>query len=122
VVDYGQYAVKALALGEACDQIHHNLSKGRCIFRDHDFIKWGAGFVHEVLVLLADSAALYILLNLGSCSRLEIVVVNLSNHLVPSSVPPCFVVMPYPQDFMLNFIIWRDYQPISWVVLPYHPI
>jgi len=54
VVDYGQYAVKALALGEACDQIHHNLSEGRCIFRDHDFIKWGAGFVHEVLVLLAD--------------------------------------------------------------------
>jgi len=63
--------------------------------------------------MVTDGAALYILLNPGSCSRLEIVVVDLSDHLVPSSMPLCFVVMPYLQNFMLDFIIWWDYQPVS---------
>jgi len=96
VIHYCQYAVKASTLGEACDEVHRNLHERGRIFRDCDFVEWGAGFVHEVLVLLAHGAPFYILLHPGSCSQPEIVVIDLSNHLIPPSMPPSFVFMPYP--------------------------
>ncbi len=95
MIDYGQYAVKASALREAYDQVHHDLGERGCVFGDSDFVKWGAGFVHEVLVLLADGAPFYILFNPRSCSGPEIVAVDLSGCLVSSSVPPRFVVVPH---------------------------
>ncbi len=61
--------------------------------------------MHEVLVLLADCAPFHVLFDPGSCFQPEIVAVDLSGHLVPPSVPPHFVLVPYPQDFMFNLFI-----------------
>src|SRR6266853_2225439 len=85
VIHNHQYAVKALTLGEACDEVHHNLRERGHILRDCDFVKWGAGFVHEVLVLLAHGAPFYVLLHPGSRLRPEIVLIDLLNRLVPPS-------------------------------------
>ncbi len=109
MVHDGQYAVVTLALGETRDQVHRDLHERGHILGDGDFVKWGAGFVCKVLVLLAHSAPLYILLYPEPCSWPEIVAVDLSYHLVPPPVPPSFVFMPYPQDFLLDFIVgWYD--------------
>jgi len=96
VVHNCQYAVKALTLGEARDEVHCDLCERGRILRDSDFVKWGAGFVCEVLVLLAHSTSLDVLLYPGSHLWPEIVAVDLSNHLIPPSMPPPLVLMPHP--------------------------
>ena len=96
MIHYHQYAVKASTLGEACDEVHRDLCERGCVLGDGDFVEWGVGFVCEVLVLLAHGAPFYILLHPGSCSQPEIVAIDLSNHLIPPSMPPSFVFMPYP--------------------------
>jgi len=96
VVHYHQYAVEASTLRETRDKVHCNLCERGCIFGDGDFVKWGAGFVCEVLVLLTHGTPLYVLLYPGSRSRPEVVAIDLLNHLVPPSMPPSFVFMPYP--------------------------
>ena len=96
MIHYRQYAVKALTFGKAHDKIHCDLCERGHVLRDCDFVEWGAGFVREVLVLLAHRAPLYVLLYPRSCSWPEIVAIDLSNHLVSPSMPPSFVFMPYP--------------------------
>jgi len=96
MIYYHQYAIKASALGKACDEVHHDLRERGCVLRDSDFVKWGAGFVHEVLVLLAHGTSLYVLLHPGPCSWPEIVAIDLLNCLVPPLMPPSFVLVPYP--------------------------
>src|SRR6266851_5854290 len=122
VIHYCQYAVKASTLGEACDKVHGDLCEWGCIFGDGDFVKWGAGFVLEVLILLAHGAPLYVLLHPGSCLRLEIVMVDLPDRLVSPSMPPSLVFVPYPQDFSLYLIVWGHHQSIAQDVLPHDSV
>src|SRR6266851_2472819 len=65
MVHDGEYAIKALALWEARDKVHCDLCKRGRIFRDSDFVKWGVGFVREVLILLTHGAPLHILFHPG---------------------------------------------------------
>jgi hypothetical protein len=60
-----------------------------------DFVKWGASFVREVLVLLADCAPLYVLFDPGSCSWPEIVATDLPCCFIPAPMSPSYVVVPY---------------------------
>ena len=66
MIHYHQYAVKASALREARDEIHGDLRKWGCVLGDSDFVKGGAAFVREILVLLANSTPLHVLLYPGS--------------------------------------------------------
>ncbi len=113
MIHYHQYAVKASTLGEAYDKVHGDLREQGCIFRDSDFVKWGVGFVREVLVLLTHGASLYVLLHPGSCPWPEIVAIDLPNRLVPSLMPPSLMFMPHPQDFSLYFVVWGHHQPVA---------
>ncbi|SRR6266851_3308749 len=118
----GQYAVKALTFGETRDEVHCDLHERGHIFGDSDFVKWGAGFVHEVLVLLTHSTPLDILLHPGSCLGPEIVAIDLTNHLVPPLMSPSFVFMPHPQDFSLHLVVGWYHQLIAWDVLPHSSV
>ena len=113
MIHYHQYAVKASTLGEACDEVHRDLCERGCVLGDGDFVEWGVVSMHKVLVLLTDSAPLYILFHPGPCSRPEIVVVDLLNRLISSSMPSSFVLVPYSQDFSFHFVIWGHYQPVA---------
>ena len=96
VVHYGYHAIKASAFGESGDEIHGDLCERGHVLGNCDLVKWGAGFVREVLILLADCAPLYVLLDPGSCSWPEIVAADLPCCLVSAPVPPSYVVVPFP--------------------------
>jgi len=68
--------------------------------------------MHEVLVFLADGASFYILLDPGSCSWPEIVVVNLSKHLISPPMSSFFMIMLYFQDFKCDVFIWWYYESV----------
>jgi hypothetical protein len=89
---------------------------------DHDFVKWGAGFMREVLVLLAGRAPLYILLDPGSRFQPEIVAADLSCRLVSAPMPSSYVVMPYSHYSSFDLIVWGDDESVTWYVLPHYPI
>src|SRR6266851_1487306 len=96
MIHYHQYAVEALALGKACDEIHGDLCERGCVFRDCDFVEGGMRLVCQVLVLLANSAPLHVLFHPGPRSRPVVVAVDLPDRLVPSPVPSPLVFVPYP--------------------------
>ncbi len=85
-----------MTLGEAHDEVHCDLCERGGIFGDSDLVKGGAGFMREVLVLLAHSAPFHVLFYPGSRSWPEIMAVDLSCHVISPSMPPSFVFVPHP--------------------------
>ena len=122
MVHYGQHAIKASALGEPDDEIHSDLCERGCILGNCDFVKWGAGFVCEVLVLLADCAPLYILFDPGSCSWPEIVATDLPCRFVSALMPSSYVVVPFSQHPPFDLVVWGNDESVAWYVFPHYPI
>ena len=122
MVHYGQHAIKASALGESSDEIHGDLCEGGHILGNCDFVKWGVGFVHEVLILLADCAPLYILFNPGSCSWPEIVAADLPCCLISAPVPSSYVAVPFPQHSLFDLFVWRNDESVTWYVFLYYSV
>jgi hypothetical protein len=89
---------------------------------DRDFVKWGAGFVREVLVLLADCASFYVLFNLGSCLQPEIVTTDLPCCFVSAPMFSFYVVVPYSQHSPFDLVVWGNDESVTRYVLPHYPV
>jgi len=89
---------------------------------NRDFVKRGAGFVREVLVLLADCASLYILFDPRSCSWPEIVATDLPRCLVSASMPSSYVVVPFSQHPPSDLVIWGNDESVTQYIFPHYPI
>jgi hypothetical protein len=78
--------------------------------------------VREVLVLLTDCAPLYILFNPGSCSWPEVVMTDLPHCFISAPMSSSYVVMPYPQHFPFDLVVWGNDKSVTQYVFPHHPV
>ena len=89
---------------------------------DRDFVKWGAGFVREVLVLLADYAPFYVLFDPGSRSWPEIVATDLPCCFVSALMVSSYVVVPFSQHPPSDLVVWGNDKSVTWYVFPHYPV